>query len=348
MFRRKNIWLRLGLLALALRLIFAWFPKLADTIYRDLLFNAVRSFWDATFGRIPLPSVILIGAGFILWFVFRGRFYLRWLGPRVAINAALNVLGFTYFWFTILWGFNYQASDLFADSSDVELNKTQLIELCAHVSSEIEDEVSDLNQLEPIQPHEDECRRALEFELAARDWHVTGNVRCRVVSSSGWLRRIGIAGIYWPFSGEGHIDDSYLFSTKVFSLTHELSHGYGITDEGEANYLAFVSLMGMKRKYQVCAMLELLRDALIELRGIDYESYENIRNTLPKSIALKLDELNENARAYPPYFPGMAQFSNDIYLKVQGVEDGVQSYNQYIARVYQYLENLPTAPTSGN
>jgi hypothetical protein len=192
-----------------------------------------------------------------------------------------------------------------------------------------------------IEEYETELREMLVVTMHEFGWKTSGEVRCRVVSPSGWMRKLGIAGIYWPYSAEGHIDDSFLFSTKLFSMIHEMSHGYGVTDEGEANFIALKTLLDQEDAFfRISGELGLLRDALGKLKHINEQLYLIRREALDPKSTLLLDELNANSSQYPPFFPGLATFLNDIYLKMQGVEAGIESYNQYLWMASKYVKNL--------
>jgi len=56
------------------------------------------------------------------------------------------------------------------------------------------------------------------------------------------MRKVGVAGIYMPFTGESYCDGTFPEVVKVFIKAHEMSHGYGVADEGEADYFAYKAL----------------------------------------------------------------------------------------------------------
>ncbi|NNE55195.1 MAG: DUF3810 family protein, partial [Flavobacteriales bacterium] len=62
------------------------------------------------------------------------------------------------------------------------------------------------------------------------------------------------------------------------------------------------------------------------------------RESLDPVVAQHLDEINENIRLYPPLFPKFSQAVNDLYLKSNGIEDGIQSYDRYVDLAFQWKE----------
>jgi hypothetical protein len=338
---RKYIWLYLGLLALASRVVFEIFPSLADTIYRGFVFQGIRWIWDYTIALLPFPIITALVLFGTLWLIRKWRRGKRIWQWSAFLRQLLNTVGFLFFWFMTLWGFNYQASGLTEAVEDASLTSDDLIELLDYCTSNLETDLVNIDtgyMSQPIVDWEDEIRADLVTALRTRNWPIAGKVRCRVVSNSGWMRRMGIAGIYLPFSSEGHIDNSFLFSTKAFSMAHEMSHGYGVADEGEANYAALIALVNSSHtELRISANLELLRDVLIEMRSVDIDLYRVRRAVLPADVKRMLDDMNENNSLFPPFFPALSTFSNDMYLKFQGVESGVESYNEYLYLAYQFL-----------
>src|SRR5690606_40629206 len=61
------------------------------------------------------------------------------------------------------------------------------------------------------------------------------DIRVQNIKPSGTLRRMSIAGIYNPFTGEANLDNAMPSLPQIFTTAHEIAHGYGITSEGEAN-----------------------------------------------------------------------------------------------------------------
>ncbi|MCB0582976.1 MAG: DUF3810 family protein, partial [Phaeodactylibacter sp.] len=51
-------------------------------------------------------------------------------------------------------------------------------------------------------------------------------------------------GLYFPFTGEGHIDAGLHPLQKPYVMAHELAHGYGFGDEGTCNFLGYLACIG--------------------------------------------------------------------------------------------------------
>lgn len=340
LFTSKHLWIKLGLVALGIRTLFLFFPELAQTVYQRGLFQVFRVVWDYTLGLMPFPLIYLLVVVFPLWIWYKRLkskkvFYWRKLPLGLA-----SVFGFVFFWFHVLWAFNYQCPGLF--SEPLELADDLTIEEMTFRAATIATARRAQFDRHAEVPLEQELRSLVENTMTDFDYPVWGNVRCRVVSKSGVLRRLGLLGIYFPFVGEGHADGSQLNICLPFTMTHEMSHGYGVTDEGEANYVAWQSLYNsQKPKIQYQADLQLLRSCLSKWKFKDHEAYVKFRSELDSAVIEDLNAINENIRQHPLYFPGVAESVNDAYLKTQGVSAGVESYGEFVYRCFDYIHSQP-------
>ena len=145
----------------------------------------------------------------------------------------------------------------------------------------------------------------------------------------GTLRKLGIFGIYFPFTGEGYLDPSLHPLEKSFTMAHELAHGFGITNEGEANFMAWLICSESEQSFiRYAATLKLFRYQLNDLYRMDEEGYLLLVKNIPEIIKRDIREIQESNKAIRPYSVELSRKSNDLYLKTQGVKEGVKSYAQ--------------------
>jgi hypothetical protein len=50
-------------------------------------------------------------------------------------------------------------------------------------------------------------------------------------------------------------------------------------------------------------------------------------DSLPAFFRRDLDTLRADIMKYPPWFGKTAHYTNDLYLKINGIEEGIASYN---------------------
>lgn len=250
-------------------------------------------------------------------------------------------MGKVVFFFLFLWGFNYAREPL-EDHCGLKVKALSLQQLKA-LAPATAAWVNEARQHIPgitdgaltadFLPGnlETTMRHHLEAALADLGYRPHGNVRCRQIRPEGFLRSIGIQGIYFPFTGEGYVDASLHPIALPFTMAHEMSHGYGFTAEGTANFLALLacerSENPMIRYSGRSVFFQYLRS---ELRALDLGFYTTCVNGLPPGIANDRKAIIANAKAHASLIPGMAGTVNDFYLKTQGVEEGTKSYDRLV------------------
>jgi hypothetical protein len=169
----------------------------------------------------------------------------------------------------------------------------------------------------------------MQANLEVLGLNFTGRPRTKEFPPEGFMRRMGILGIYFPFTGESYLDPSLHALEKPFTIAHEMAHSYGVTDEGEANFIAWVICTRSEEPIlRYAAHLLLLRYQLRDYHGMDQDGAFCWMENLPRGIIQDLISIRESAEAYPPLWLEMSRKSNDLFLKSQGVKAGIKSYQQ--------------------
>ena len=334
-------------IALILRLIFALSPDAFELVYFQGVFPIIRKIQYPIGSALPFSGyylLILIAIAWLTWRVPKSKIQRKWLsfGRRL-----LNFCSVLIALFLILWGYNYVGPSLSERMSLAETNdqydvaklylyvmneaaeKRERIELPMDTTSveDLEDEI-DIQQL----------NTAVKGVLSELSYPTDTDVALRQVKPSGALRRVGIRGIYNPFTGEANVESDAGHLTGTFTAAHEMAHAYGITSEGEANLVAYMALIHSGNPiWEYSAAYSLWRYTAGE---VNQKLEEADRAILAKAIPIELqiDRLaiwrrKNNA---PPYFPELSEAVNDSYLKIQGVEGGTDDYNSFVALYLRY------------
>ncbi len=332
----------IGLFCMLISLLISGMPEVADRLYRKGLFAAYRWVRDGIFSWQPVPVILLVLLLISIIVVIEWR-RKQWAFVRPWYRSLLNFFGLIIAWFYMSWGFNYSASDV-ADVLSFP-RKNAGWEMDTHFSAEVIQNMDeafariDTSLLFTTEVKQDDLmaiHASVREYLHSIEWETPGRVAMRRVSHSGWMRRMGVAGIYLPFSGEGHADASYLALRQWFTLAHEYGHGYGITDEGECNFIAFMSLRSSDLPHLEYAAWFGLADAILPFQAEKKDSLqqgsiviEHQQHPLPEHFTKGRLRLMNDARQYPSFIPGLAAWSNNLYLKSQGIEEGIQSYDSW-------------------
>ncbi len=343
-------WAILGLIFLGIRYLASLFPEVTDRIYSEGIFLWIRQIIDQTLGRLPFPSVYFFWISVILVLIY----FIRQLGTRSTLRhklgytfrATLNGTGALVFFFLVLWGFNYQRVPV-VEKLGLDIRPLELEE----VKEELLETESELNRLRAMiksdttaiddpwdYPElEADVRKELENQLHLLELIYAGRPRTKQFPPTGLMRRLGILGIYWPFTGESYIDAALHPLEKPFTIAHELSHSVGVTDEGEANFVAWVVGSESDNVYlNYASQLRLILYLMRDFSRMDSEGYSDWVKDLNRGIVNDILSIRANADKYPPIALEFSRAANNVFLKTQGVKEGVKSYQQMPILVYAW------------
>jgi hypothetical protein len=333
----------IGVISLLVAALFSAFPPIADAAYRNGIFQVVRIVMDFTVTLLPFPLIIvlLVLLPFFLFFYFKKKYSNKWH----IIILPLNVLGWLVSLFLLMWGYNYTCNDSLPAHYSRQITTRELYDFGLEVA--IETNKSRTKCEDVLQMVDDShIRAAMEAYIKQQGFKDIGQVKCKDVKLGGVMRRLGVAGIYFPFTGESYCDGTFPPLVKMFIKAHEMSHGYGVTDEGEADYFAYKALRFNTTEplLQYAAELELLRSIRSQLYYINDSLRVELDQVLNPRVRDDLREIRENTLRYKEFFPGAQTAMNDKYLKLMGIEQGVNSYDQFIEHIWHERQCTERSP----
>ena len=363
------MWVLIACGTLAIRAALS--PAIIEQVYSNTLYLGVRRLLDGLFGWWPVPAslcVIVVAVAAILrsaWFAWRttpksshsSHSTIRRTG-RVALvflrSGAMIVTAFM-----LLWGFNYARPGL-ADHLQLSTPTLTTDELWQQLHETADyvailrrqlplSDTSDYSSLPLPQNSELRIRESLQAQLVELGLPAVGRVRTRFVTP-GTLLRFKTSGVYFPLTGEAHVDRGLHSLQMPFVMAHEMAHGYGITDEGACNFLAWLACTRAHNLYlRYAGHLTYLRYIGSAVRRRDPENYASFRENLPVGVRADLNSINENLDRFKEIMPEVRDVVYDNYLRSQGVHDGMASYSRIIGLVaaWQREQQVPPAvPTS--
>ncbi len=353
---KRWIWIGLGVLTLFVNYLFKLNPAFTEIIYSRGIFVIIRTVWDYTLGWLPFPLLYLLVPIVAIWsshklvVTIRNYKMVKWryrLGSLLISGLALT--GGIFFVFQFLWGFNYHRVSV-ADQmglmlsqpdsamvyAEAELATRMMIEARANIPGAQEESLREEHLPSNLEAH---MRENLHIVLKTWNYPTPGRVRGRRVFPKGLLMRLGATGIYIPFAGEGHIDAALPPVNRPFTLAHELSHGYGIGNEGNANFWAYLSTeQSSYPSVKYSGRLSYWRYTMRQLRLLDPEAFKMLYNSVPPGVIADLQKIRNVYNQYPDFFPKINQQVYHSYLRSQGVKEGILSYHEVIAMVRAWRE----------
>ncbi len=352
--RRKLIWIAFGLLTLLLKWMIGPYPALIESYYSRGIFLGVRWFFDNFLTWIPIPLIYFFVTLVLLVAIKRGRKYfvagLSWRQKLLHSTLSLAAILFggigLFFW---VWGFNYSRvaieqhlglnprplvlKDL---KKELELETSKIIEWRQKIPG-IGDEAFSVENLPPR--YEEEVHRQVERWLRENEYPTIGKVRGRELLPQGVFLSFSSSGLYFPFTGEGHVDAGVHPLQKPYIIAHEMSHGYGFGDEGTCNFTGYLACIHSEDPAIVYSgHLNYWRTLAVNYLRYEPDQYREFRSKLPIGIQRDLDAINDRLQAFPDLMPKLRYYAYDSYLKAQGIKEGMKNYNRVIMLVHAWRD----------
>ena len=339
-------WIALGSIAILVRVLLSNSPEIIERYYAQGLFLGIRRVIDSTVGFLPIPLIYLFFLVLIFFIVKKIRNLIRnHVSAKLTIvNILFSLVTFLFglvFFFLVLWGFNYGRLPL-EQKLKIKPQPLSLTELKTELDWTHQEVVNARNQIPnhsiaPIDASflptdiENEIRTIVKNELYQLGYKTAGNVRGRLLKPKGVLMRIGTSGVYFPWVGECNIDSGLHPVQIPFTLAHEFFHGYGFTDEGTCNFLAYLACMHSDNPvFQYSGQLGYWRYLASSYRRMDSENYKTYFETIPKGVLNDIIAIDEEIDKYPDIFPDFRDAFYDTYLKTQGISEGMKNYSRIV------------------
>ena len=333
----------LALLTFGLTKLAYQFPGFTERWYSQRLYSFIASVISPVSNLFPFSLDDLFYFFLILLLII--ILILLILRKIKLVNGGkitLNVIAALYILFYVLWGFNYFREDLYKrlkltkHKSDSKMFTVQLKRLVENTNKSwcsFEDwdkKTVDQN----IEKSYKTLAPALKIKYPA------GKRKAKSITISRFFAQAGISGYYGPFFNEVHVNSHILPVEYPFILAHEKAHQFGITNEAEANFYAWLVCTNSKSKQlQYSANLHVLQYFLYQ--GYQMEEYPEIIAKLDKRVKTDLEIIRKHwISLRNEKVDEAATKVNDFYLKTNKIKEGVKEYSGVVKYVIDYSTDL--------
>ena len=162
--------------------------------------------------------------------------------------------------------------------------------------------------------------------LVTDDYYFDYTAKAKPVISSGIMASFGIMGISFVPTAEAGYNKDMPMVEKAATIAHEFAHIHGVMREDEANALAAYVLLNSGDPYLKYSFY--LDNMGFLFTFICYNVDPNYYTlNYPTHSAYRIE--NEYCRTWwneHDFMTAVGNFFNDLYLKLQGQEDGTGSY----------------------
>ena len=348
---RPWLWVFAGAAAFGAHLVFGRDSAFVETFYSRGIFVALRWAWDYTLGLSPVPLLFVFWATAVVWIAI--RIFSRPARPKgaahppllarlgCAVRSIAGVTGALVLFFYVLWGFNYDrlriethlgletpglAAAALADEAAWASRSAAGARAAISGASEA---VLD-SRLLPA-GLESELRASLTRVLRDMGYPAPGRVRVRTFAPGGWMMRFSSSGIYIPYFGEGYAAGTILPCESPFTRAHEMAHGYGFTDEGDANFLAFLACAASDEPIvRYSGFLSYWEYAAGDLARAAPEGFRSLWSSLPAGMKADIQAVQANWNRYRGVIARVSGRIYERYLRSQGVREGMLSYSRFV------------------
>lgn len=332
--------------------MFRIIPEIIESFYSMRIYKFVNMPLSILTGLFPF-SMAEIGIYLILLFFFyktsifiknliQGKVVFKSYKPLLqGIKKILLFVCVIYFSFLSLWGFNYYRMP-FSETADIKVNqysKDDLEELCLYLTK----------QANALRNNVNENSLGVMTILQGKKW-VLGNAHLgfdkistnynalsgrygkpKPVILSELMCYTGIAGIYFPFTGEANVNINVPYPNLPSTVTHEMAHQRGYAKEDEANFIAYIaSISNPYIEFQYSGTLLALTYSINSLYKEDIESFEKIENNFSEGLLRDLNYINSFWRKYEGPIEKASTDINNAYLKANNQKEGIKSYGKMV------------------
>lgn len=351
--------------AITLQSFAAFNPKVTEHFYSRGLYpyigritSFVNRFTSFSLSEVLIIAILVVIAGLTIWQV-RELYYRRVTSRTFALSGLSKLLwvaGGGLISFLLVWGLNYQRQPL-AVTMGFERREASVDELVvigraivdginsnhreAHAGGIVEEHDGvPLGQSELISHLESAYRQ----EAALIGTTGEGFGPPKPIYSSHLMTRLGVTGVYMPFTGEPNFNTEPPGFDLPYTLAHEMAHQRGFAREDEANFIAFLVCAKSSHPYiRYSGYLNSL-SVLGALARVAPERYRELVNALDAGPRA---DLRARSRFWSRYRGRAAKWSqqvNDAYLKANRIRSGVKNYNDAVSLIIgYYLMHLPQA-----
>lgn len=155
------------------------------------------------------------------------------------------------------------------------------------------------------------------------------------------LTRLGISGMFFPFTGEANFNAEQPDCDLPFAIAHEMAHQRGFAREDEANFIAFLVCANSTDSYvRYSGYLNSLY-VVGALSRVAPDRTANIYRTLGAGPRADIFARYVFWTNYQGKLSATSYLINNAYLKINRIKSGAKNYNEaYALIVGYYLKQL--------
>lgn len=182
----------------------------------------------------------------------------------------------------------------------------------------------------------DDCYDKLRIEypfLKNATWRV------KSVGLSHLWSYTGYTGVYCPWLGEASINTDVPDSDLGHTAAHEVAHTMGFAKENECNFIAWLACAASGQPdYEYSGHLQAFVYCANALYKADKELWKKAYSNCSEGVIRDIVQSGEYWDSFEGEIQESSQKFNDTFIKVNGVQSGVLSYNEMVELMLRYYD----------
>ena len=317
-------------------------PQITERLYSEGIYPSIAAIFSFISNAVPfsvwdifwIVAVLALITGLILVLI-------RKLKLATYLLRLFQTLAIIYSFFYFVWGFNYfrpkietregwekPAPDeaffrVILDSMIVKTNRSYTKIAFA--------DYKQIDSLVEKSYHDNATDLGIDYPNGSR--------KPKTMILSSIFAKSGVSGYFGPFFNEIHVNKYLLPVEYPFVLAHEKAHQFGITDESEANFAAFmICTTSADKRLQYSGNMQLL----LYFLG-DAHQLKDRREYVSRIDSLVIRDMQDQRKHWQSMenktFDKVQTAANNAYLKTNRIPEGVQNYNKVVSLVITWYFN---------
>src|SRR5262245_30514301 len=331
------MWWRIVLLVVAMAAAFLPIPSsVIESVYSERVFPFLQIIATSISNRVPFALFdVLVVSALACWLVLAtGDFMVArragWVraAGRIGLRT-LTIAAAAYLAFLVAWGFNYRRVRV---EDKVQFDPSRISsEAATALAAEAVARVNELHepahQMGWLPPHVIDRPLADAFAAAKRELGSTAatvpGLPKRTLLDL-YFRRAGVSGMTDPYFLETMVSSDLLPFERPFVVAHEWAHLAGFADEGDANFVAWLTCLRGTPAHQYSGWLSLYSEVMA---GLDRSRAAEVSAKLDPGPRADLEAIRQRWLAnVNPKVSAAGWRVYDQYLKANKIEAGAASY----------------------
>jgi len=335
------VWLALA--TFGLTELFARHPEVTEAFYSQTFYPGIAFLLSFVSKWV---SFSLDDAFYLLLAIFLMTIFLMTIFRKIKFGRflllLLQTLSICYVLFYWFWGFNYYRSGV-NERLQITKSKPDTVQFVSVLENLIAQTNESYCSFDSITKTEISALIETSYQKHASFLKLDYPQGTRVpkpITLSSFFAKASIAGYYGPFFSEVHLNDSLLMIEYPQVLAHESAHQFGITSEAEANFYGWLVCAKSNSKHlRYSANISMVNYFLSQGRRL--YNFADLVHQINKPV---IDDMRKVQKHWESMrnerIDKAAGKVNDVYLKTNKIEKGIEDYFGVVQFVMDFETDL--------